>query len=185
MVTEIANSAKGAGTAAASQSAEATKFEVRIRIKEKEQFRPGMSVNTEIETRYRTNVLTVPIAAVTTRPPKPVNAGTNAVAGGRVPSGAAANTNAVGDADPAARDKKAKDAAKPVEVVFVVEGETVRQAPVKLGVSDADYYEIVEGLTEGQEIVTGNYKAMNKELEDGKRIHKSNGAMKAGRPEPK
>ena len=45
------------------QSQEATKFEVRIRINEKENFRPGMSVTTEIETRYRTNVLTVPIAA--------------------------------------------------------------------------------------------------------------------------
>lgn len=56
---------------------------------------------------------------------------------------------------------------------------------MKLGISDADYYEIVEGLTEGQEIVTGNYKAVNKELEDGKKIVKSSGAMPGGRPEPK
>src|SRR6266436_1816239 len=78
-VTEIANSAKGTpgGSLASSssssssggQSQEATKFEVKIRIQEKELFRPGMSVTAEIETRSRTNVLTVPIQSVTTRLP--------------------------------------------------------------------------------------------------------------------
>ncbi|MCX7865902.1 MAG: efflux RND transporter periplasmic adaptor subunit, partial [Limisphaera sp.] len=57
-VTEIANSARNLNPQVGSQ--EATKFEVRIRIQEKEAFRPGMSVTAEIETRYRTNVLTVP-----------------------------------------------------------------------------------------------------------------------------
>src|ERR1039457_5899408 len=69
-VTEIANSSKDAGQVSSGSSQEATKFEVRIRIQEKEAFRPGMSVNSEIETCYRTNVLTVPFASVTTRPPK-------------------------------------------------------------------------------------------------------------------
>ena len=49
---------------------DATKFEVKIRVQEKEPFRPGMSVTAEIETRYRTNVLAVPIQSVTTRVPK-------------------------------------------------------------------------------------------------------------------
>src|SRR6266404_6322096 len=80
-VTEIANSAKGTlgGSLASSSSSsssggsptqEATKFEVKIRVQEKELFRPGMSVTAEIETRSRTNVLTVPIQSVTTRVPK-------------------------------------------------------------------------------------------------------------------
>src|SRR3989475_7629316 len=74
-VTEIANSSKdsglpGAGGGGAGQSQEATKFEVRIRVDEKETLRPGMSVTAEIETRYRTNVLTVPIQSVTTSLPK-------------------------------------------------------------------------------------------------------------------
>jgi len=50
---------------------DSTKFEVRIAVKEGEDFRPGMSVTTEIETRYRTNALTVPIGSVTARLPKP------------------------------------------------------------------------------------------------------------------
>lgn len=75
VVTEIANSSKSIGPSSSSSSSspsqqEATKFEVKIRVKEKELFRPGMSVTAEVETRYRTNVLTVPIQSVTTRVPK-------------------------------------------------------------------------------------------------------------------
>jgi HlyD family secretion protein len=187
-VTEIANSAKGASAAA--QSTDATKFEVRIRITEKENFRPGMSVNTEIETRYRTNALTVPIAAVTTRLPKPANSGTNAPSGTKTNSSSSMATNApvttntFTGTNSVAGDKKSKEALKPMEVVFVVEVEKVKQTPVKLGVSDADYYEIVEGVKEEQEIVTGNYKAVNKELEDGKKVIKG-GAMKGGEKDEK
>jgi HlyD family secretion protein len=180
-VTEIANSSKGAGlaSAASSQSQEATKFEVRIRISEKENFRPGMSVNTEIETRYRTNVLTVPIAAVTTRLPKPE---TNSPSATPTNSASSTKTNSVTTTNrPAgtngvATDKKSKDAVKPMEVVFVVESDKVKQSPVKLGVSDADYYEITDGLSEGLEVVTGNYKAVNKELENGKKVVKGGSA---------
>lgn len=43
---------------------------MKIRIQEKEQFKPGMSVTAEIATRFRTNVLTVPIASATVRLPK-------------------------------------------------------------------------------------------------------------------
>lgn len=186
-VTEIANSAKGVGLGGTGQSTEATKFEVRIRIKEKENFRPGMSVNTEIETRYRTNVLTVPIAAVTTRLPKPSPAGTNSPATARSKSATTTNaltaTNVVSGTNTGSGDRKAKEAPKPVEVVFALEDHVARQVPVKLGVSDADYYEITEGLTEGQEIVTGNYKAVNKELEDGKQVTKGPAGKMSESPE--
>ena len=64
-VTDVASSSKdsnqtGNYSSSSSQSQEATKFEVRIRINDKEAFRPGMSVSADIETEYRTNVLTVP-----------------------------------------------------------------------------------------------------------------------------
>jgi HlyD family secretion protein len=54
----------------------------------------------------------------------------------------------------------------------VVEGDHAKQVPVKIGISDNDYWEITEGLQEGQEIVSGGYKAVNRELEDGKKIRK-------------
>ncbi len=165
-VTEIANASKGSTSlGSSSQSQEATKFEVKIRITEKEGFRPGMSVSTEIETRYATNVLTVPIAAVTTRMPK--GAGTNSAATPAKPVEADADPNVV------KVQKPAKDAPKPVEVIFVVEGDHVKQVPGKIGISDDNYWEITEGLSEGQEIVAGGYKAVSRELEDGKKVRKS------------
>ena len=191
-VTEIANSAKGTlGGALASssqssgppQSQEATKFEVKIRVQEKELFRPGMSVTAEIETRSRTNVLTVPIQSVTTRIPKKpkkdkksrdaqktnspsettnlaVLTATNSTAGSRT------NFSKSGES------KKPGDAPKPIEVVFALEGDHVKMVPVKRGISDDAYVEITEGLKEEQEIISGGYKAINRELEDGKKIKK-------------
>jgi HlyD family secretion protein len=157
-VTDIANSSKGAGSLTSSSSSqEATKFEVRIRINETEAFRPGMSVTAEIETRYRTNSLAVPMASVTTRGPKnPV--GTNAVTG---------------------VEKKSKDTAKPAEIVFVVNGNHVKATPVKIGICDDNYWEITEGLTEGQEIVSGGYRAISRDLEDGKKIKKGTASDEA------
>jgi HlyD family secretion protein len=55
-------------------------------------------------------------------------------------------------------------------VVFVVEGDHVKQVPVKRGVSDDNYVEITDGLREGQEVVSGGYKAINRDLEDGKKV---------------
>ena len=67
-------------------------------------------------------------------------------------------------------EDKDKEKDKPVEVVFVVEEDRAKVVPVKLGISDEDYWEITEGLEEDQEIVTGNYRAINRELEDGAKI---------------
>ena len=171
-VTEISNSSKtsvGSSNMGASQSQEATKFEVKVRISEKEKFRPGMSVNTEIETRYRTNVLTVPIAAVTTRIPK---GATNSASTTATNSAASTSAGSVTDTNSSKTEKKSKDTPKASEVVFVVDGDHVKLAPVKIGISDDSYWEITEGLSEGQEIVSGGYKAVNRELEDGKKIRK-------------
>jgi HlyD family secretion protein len=170
VVTEIANSSKNSAGAlgGSSSSQEATKFEVRIRINENTAFRPGMSVSTEIESRYVTNALTVPYAAVTTRMPK-MDFGKNSGTNGTL-SATATNSPVATNAAPA--DKKSKDAPKQIEVVFVVEGDQVKMTAVKIGISDGNHWEITEGLTEGQEFVSGSYKAVNKELEDGKKITK-------------
>lgn len=160
VVTEIANSAKGASALGASTSQEATKFEVRIRINENEAFRPGMSVSAEIETRHATNALSVPYAAVTTRLPK--SADNPTVETKDDPGPMSGNS-----------DSSEKKSPKQVEVVFVVEGDQVKMVPVKIGITDGTHWEISEGLTEGQEFVSGSYKAVNKELEDGKKITKT------------
>lgn len=168
VVSEIANSAKGSGSSAlsaASSSQDATKFEVRIHVQEKESLLPGMSVTAEIETRYRTNVLAVPIASLTTRPPK------------KAEPDKASGTNAV----PApSTERKSKEGPKQVEVVFVMEGDHAKMVPVKSGISDDGYYEITEGLKEGDEVVSGNYKAI-RDLQDGKKIMKGKPEMAFGK----
>ena len=177
-VTEIANSSKtsgfgGMGGGGGGQSQEATKFEVKIRVSEKEPFRPGMSVTAEVETRYRTNVLTVPIASVTTRVPKEKKEKSDSTTNPLVSSASAAsstNSAASSTNSTAKSDKKSKDAPKPIEVVFVRDGDHVKMVPLKIGVSDEDYWEVTEGLKDDEEIVSGGPKAINRELEDGKKI---------------
>lgn len=153
-----------------SSGQEATQFQVRIHVNDKEFFRPGMSVTAEIETRYRTNALTVPIASVTTRLVKDKSK-TNSVAA------SSAATNPVGTdesgTNSASADKKSNG---PTEVVFVVDGDHVKTVPVKIGISDDNYWEVTDGLREGDEIVSGGYRAISRDLDDGKKIRKGAGA---------
>ncbi|MBO4796739.1 MAG: efflux RND transporter periplasmic adaptor subunit, partial [Verrucomicrobia bacterium] len=127
----------------------------RILITDKEAFRPGMSVTSEIETRYRTNALSVPIQSVTTR--LKVQA-TNTTADVKPPT----------VSEDSSKSKSTESLIE--EVVFVVNGDRVEKRLVKRGISDDNYTEILEGLQEGEEIVSGGYKAISKDLEDGKLI---------------
>lgn len=193
-VTEIANSSR---FSPGGQSQEAIKFEVKIRIDDKEQFRPGMSVTAEIETRSRTNVLTAPIQSVTTRMPKPsppkgggagdaedanVTETSTAGAGTNAPPSAGSSTNeaVLANTETNATEKAKADkekGIKPIEVVFVVEGDRVKMVPVTRGISNNDYTEITEGLEEGVEIVSGGYRAISRDLEDGKKVVKGGPTM--------
>jgi HlyD family secretion protein len=134
-----------------------------------------MSVSATIETRSRTNVLAAPIASVTTRVLKNKSADGK---GGMTnsPATTATATNALATTDNGTNSvkdgKKLNEMNKPVDVVFVVEGDHVKTVPVKIGISDDNYYEITDGLKEGDEIVTGGYHAISRDLDDGKKIVK-------------
>lgn len=177
IVTEIANSSRGlvlGGGGFGAQSPEATKFEVKVRIQDKAAFRPGMSVTAEIETRSRTNVLAVPIVSVTTRLPKTTHtvarAGTSSAAPAKTHSPAAATPATSNATNATASGRKPGEAPKPIEVVFIKDGDVARMVPIKRGISDDTDVEILEGLQEGQEVISGGYKAISRELEDGKKI---------------
>jgi HlyD family secretion protein len=161
-VTQVARSAK---TAAVGTQQESTKFEVRIRMADKGLFLPGMSVTADIETRYRTNVVTVPIQAVTTRLP-----GSTAAEAEEAKKKAPSTTEEDKGQIEFLAGKKTREAVKPIEVVFAKEGDQARMLPVKRGISDDAHYEIVEGVAEGVEIITGNFKAVSKELNDGSKV---------------
>ncbi len=171
-VYEIANAAKGSGPQNSSsggggggggQNQEATKFEVKIRVSDRAQFRPGMSVTAEIETRYRTNVLAAPIQSVTIRAPK------SEAKGKKGDKKDEPKERDETDAQKLALKRKA-ELAKPKEVVFIADRNVARMRTVKRGVSDDSYVEIMEGLAEGDEVISGGYKAINRELEEGKKI---------------
>jgi HlyD family secretion protein len=149
---------------------EATKFEVRIRVQEKEFFRPGMSVTAEVETRYRTNVLAVPMQSVTTRLPKEAKEQLEQQKKLAATSGPEAP-----DDVPASEAKRRNSAVpKAIEVVFAVrEGKAV-MLPVTRGISDETHTEITEGLNEGEQVVSGGYTAIAKQLEDGKAVKVDN-----------
>jgi len=147
VVTDVANSSKdmnassssGYSSSSSSSSGQsATQFQVRIRFSDPEGFRPGMSVSATIETRTRTNVLAAPIAAVTTRIVKSKadakDSKTNSISTNTIPTNAVASsgTNSM-------KGDKKIDANKPVEVVFIMDGDKVKTMPVKIGISDDNF----------------------------------------------
>jgi HlyD family secretion protein len=188
VVTAVANSSEGlnssssaggyggGGGSSSSSGQSATQFQVRIRLTEGEQFRPGMSVSATIETRTHTNAIAAPIASVTTRIIKS-KAGTGADKTNSIAS-SGNGTNSI------SADKKSGDRNKPVDVVFVVVGDHVKTVPVKIGISDDNFWEITDGLKEGDVIVTGGFHAISRDLDDGKKIVKSSGGVEIAKSQP-
>lgn len=167
VVYEIANTgtSRGLGT-----QEEVTNFEVKMRILGRvDVLRPGMSMTADIETETKENVLTVPIQSVTTRSPKKEQADESDEGQPQ-----AANVKV---------SKRKRDEERPKEVVFVVKDGLARTVPVKRGISDDSYVEIIDGVQEGSEVVSGGYKAINRELEDSTKVRieeqKKNGEAKS------
>jgi HlyD family secretion protein len=152
VVTQIGNSAitQGLGT-----QDEVVNFEVKILILNPEnKIRPGMSCDADIQTEKKENVLSVPIQSVTAR-----------VAKEPVMDPTQANDQAVIDA----KAKKERNN-KPKEVVFINENNKAKMVEVKTGISDDTYIEIVSGLKGNEDVVSGPYKAISKDLEDGSKV---------------
>ncbi len=152
VVTEIAHAAKtrGMGT-----QEEVVNFEVKIRIIEPDvMLRPGMSMIADIETDIRPDAIAVPIQSVTIRL----------------------------DEDNTQQDNRSTDRRRgrvrdqPNEIVFIVDGDKVKAVPVKRGIMGERYVEIVEGLEEGSEVVSGSFRAINRDLEDGALVRVTNTA---------
>ncbi len=172
IVTQIASSSKGAATASAtgttSSAEQVTSYIVHIRILNSSYqdlidpsqpknfpFRPGMSASVDIQTRRKFKVLSVPINAVTTREDETAKAEANKKKGD--------NTDQPESTAPAAKDLK--------EVVFVLQKDnTVKQVEVKTGIQDDNNIEILSGLKPGEEVVSGPYAAISRDLKTGKKV---------------
>jgi HlyD family secretion protein len=54
-----------------------------------------------------------------------------------------------------------------VEIVFCIEDGRAVARQVKTGIQSDEYIEILEGLKDGDQVVTGSYRAISKDLENG------------------
>jgi len=181
IVTQIASSTKTASSSLSSSttSNDVTNYEVRIRLlpegykdlvdptkPKKFPFRPGMNASADIKTKRHENVLSVPINAVAAR---------------------------VKGSDKSVDDKKKEDSKSKKddnnnnnddnnktnnslsneleEVVFVLQKDNkVKKTVVKTGIQDINNIEIISGLNDGDEIITGPYNAISKTLKDGNKV---------------
>lgn len=186
VVTEIANSADVTGEGSAEQ---VTNYKVKIRITtphnleqsgsemvvltEQESpiaefspnFKPGMSATVDISTNTVYDVVSIPIQAVTVRDfskDRPV----------------AEADSAEADTTTQRRSSSGEDFRR---VVFVNEDGTARRVEVETGISDNTYIQVTSGLREGDEVVTGSYRVLSRDLNDDDRINTGNDEQLAER----
>ena len=163
IVTQIASSNNGAASqnALATTSSDVTQYKVYIRLlpesymdligKGSFPFRPGMSASADIQTKTQLNVLSVPINAVTTREKN------DSLRADKKDDAVITNTNVSLD------DLEV--------VVFVADKENkVTKVKVKAGIQDINNIEIIEGLKEGDMVITGPYDIVSKKLKNGTQV---------------
>lgn len=144
-VSEIASSANSTAVGSTDQK---TEFEVKITVTDPPQtLRPGMTATADIFTKTNETALSVPIQSVAVRTVDQLTT----------------------------KGQKREDAEKVfktdkdgfVEVVFCVEGGKAVAKQVKTGIQSDDLIEITDGLNENEEVVTGSYRAISKDLNNG------------------
>ncbi|MCB0438230.1 MAG: efflux RND transporter periplasmic adaptor subunit [Mangrovimonas sp.] len=151
LVTEIANSADGALTAD-----QVTNFKVKVRILEESYkdlvegkpehyspFRPGMTATVDILTDKRTQTLGVPISSVV------------------VKTDTSCTKSFVKKDDKVESQEKEK-----YECVFVKVGDEAKLRVIKTGIQDDSNIEVISGLNENDEIITGPYNMVSRTLDN-------------------
>ena len=169
VVREIASTAltRNAGT-----QEEVTNFEVKISIPDRSvRLRPGMSATADIETATVKNVIAIPIQSVTVRSTES-NLSPEEQERQRVKQAAKEKDDNRADMTNETQEKQKERAQrlKLQRVVFVKQGDKVRQQKVETGIADNTFIEIKAGLKPGEEIVSGSYTAISRRLKDGAKV---------------
>ncbi|MGN6151872.1 MAG: efflux RND transporter periplasmic adaptor subunit [Lysobacteraceae bacterium] len=152
-VAEVASSARLADPGEVLQK---TEFRVKVAITQGgDQVRPGMTVSANILTDTRQSALSVPIQSVTLRP----------VAQWRKAASEPTGSKPVVDKDGY------------VQLVYVVENGKAVARQVKVGIQNEDRVEILDGLKEGESVVSGSYRAISRDLNDGDAVEVGKGPV--------
>ena len=145
IVYEIASSAKAAGSGSSDQK---TGFDIKIAITAPPAtLRPGMTASADIITKSNDTALGVPLQSVAVRTMDQLT------------------TKGQNRQDTEKRYQA--DADGFVEVVFCIDKGKAVARQVKTGIQSDDFIEILDGLAEGDEVVTGSYRAISRDLDNG------------------
>jgi HlyD family secretion protein len=149
-VTKISNSSiENPGAAATGENTRAVDYHVEITLDHPPaDVRPDLSATARIITATRARALSIPIIALTVRENTPVSTEIRPV-----------DTSAV------TRRKRV------TEGVLIIQKGTVTFRPVRVGIAGDEYFEVLEGLKEGELIAAGPYQAI-RDLKDGTRVRK-------------
>ncbi|MFT4156208.1 efflux RND transporter periplasmic adaptor subunit [Parafilimonas sp.] len=166
VVYKIANPETSTLTSSSSSSSSTsvTNYEVHIRLFPQDYkdlivkgqpfpFRPNMTASADIQTQTHTNVLTVPLNAVTTR--------------SRADVQKADSINKT-KADNSVTGSNDNDLS---EVVFVLQPDgKVKMSEVKTSIQDINNIEVTSGLKADEQIITGPYDVVSKTLKNGDKV---------------
>jgi len=156
-VTEISHSAQLTATQTASGSNDrAVDFDVEVTLDNPPRdVRPDLSCTARMVTDTRSRALSIPIIALTVRDHE------------RVPI-----------EDSTMDTTRLKKLGKEAEGVFVVRDGKATFRPVKVGIAGDEYFEVIDGLREGETIVAGTYQAI-RDLKDGARVRAADTTKRA------
>src|SRR6202167_2805519 len=166
IVTQIGDNAivRSTGVSTSQQagsSQEAKDFKVVVTLQDPpEDLRPGLSATAKITTATRTNVLTIPIQSLTIR-----------TQGDLVPKDEKGSTQAAAPQKDLAKEKQE------IQGVFILRNKKAEFIPVDTGIAGTTDIEVLKGLKDGDEIVTGSYKVL-RTLRPGSSVKVDNSAPK-------
>jgi HlyD family secretion protein len=142
----LRTSGQAATTQTTANTQEARDFKVVVTVENAPtSIRPGLSSTAKIQTAQKQAVLTIPIQALAIRSQKEMD---------EASQGKSSNVTL------AASKPSGKSAKDDITGVFVLRGKKIEFVPVQTGISGVTDIEITSGLREGDEIVTGSYKAL-------------------------
>jgi HlyD family secretion protein len=139
---------------------EVTNFEVRVQIVQPDRkIRPGMSASVEVETQTVRNVVSVPIQSVTVRSKD------NGKTAEQLKNDRLRDQGGVSTSDAERLNRKRLGRA-----IFIKQGGKAKLVPVESGIADDNYIEIQSGIKPGDEVISGSYTAISRDLKDGSKV---------------